>query len=98
MSGERGGRGKTIPGHEYAAKTLSSTRRQVHWALVPFLAGVLIGLAISTAAVVRPHTDYITNVYINLGKSMPSLHGVSVREPHITGRHNLDCLYPVPTM
>ena len=69
MSGEREGQGKTTTGHEYAARTPSS-RRHVHWALVPFLAGVLIGLAISTAAVVRPHTDYITNVYINLGKSM----------------------------
>lgn len=68
MFDERGRPGKTITGHEYAAKT-PSTRRQVHWALLPFLAGVLIGLAISTAAVVRPHTDYITNVYINLGES-----------------------------
>ena len=42
-------------------------------ALMPFLAGVVIGLAISTVAVVRPpaHSTAagsITNIYISLGR------------------------------
>ena len=42
-------------------------------ALMPFLAGVVIGLAISTVAVVRPHAHStaagsITNIYISLGR------------------------------
>ena len=82
MSGERGCRSKTITEHEYAARTTQSTRRHVHWALLPFLAGVLIGLAISTAAVVRPHTDYITNIYINLGKWMLAV-GSCVQTSHV---------------
>lgn len=42
-------------------------------ALMPFLTGVVIGLAISTLAVVRPSQSPaagpITNIYISLGKS-----------------------------
>lgn len=43
-------------------------------ALMPFVAGVVIGLAISTLAVVRPPNSTstaagsITNIYISLGK------------------------------
>ena len=37
-----------------------------HWALLPFIAGVLIGLALSTAVLLRPYTESITNVYIRL--------------------------------
>lgn len=47
-------------------------------ALMPFLAGVVIGLAISTLAVVRPpaHSTAagsITNIYISLGRLTKSL-------------------------
>ena len=37
-----------------------------HWALMPFVAGVMIGLALSTVILIRPYTESITNVYIRL--------------------------------
>ncbi len=39
-----------------------------HWALLPFVVGVLIGLVLSTAILVRPYTESITNVYISLSE------------------------------
>ena len=63
MPGERGRREKSVAGY----KATSNKPRRHHWALLPFLGGVLIGLAISTVAVVRPT---ITNVYISLGEGI----------------------------
>ena len=38
-----------------------------HWALVPLLAGVLMGMAFSTAVLVRPYAETITtNIYLQL--------------------------------
>ena len=61
MAGERATREKSVAGH----KAMTNKPRRHHWALLPFLGGVLIGLAISTVAVVRPT---ITNVYISIGE------------------------------
>ena len=36
-----------------------------HWALIPLVAGVLIGMAVSTVLLLQPHTA-ITNVYLEL--------------------------------
>ena len=69
MSGERVRKEKAQSiAEQTASKSTTSTRRRHHWALLPFLGGVLIGLAISTAAVVRPRADAVTNIYINFGK------------------------------
>lgn len=46
-------------------KTAVRSGRQ-HWALLPFVAGVTIGLAVSTLFLVRPSPNSITNVYISL--------------------------------
>ena len=37
-----------------------------HWALLPFVAGVIIGLSLSTVLLIRPYAESITNVYIKL--------------------------------
>lgn len=36
-----------------------------HWAMIPLVTGILIGMAISTVFLIRPHTA-ITNVYLEL--------------------------------
>ena len=44
-------------------------QRKQHWALLPFVAGVIIGLAVSTILLIRPYSKSVTNnVYINLGQ------------------------------
>ena len=40
--------------------------RAPHWALLPFVAGILIGLTCSTLLLIRPYAESITNVYIGL--------------------------------
>lgn len=52
----------SVRGHERAAHVAP------HWALLPFVAGVVIGLVLSTAILVRPYTESITNVYIGLSE------------------------------
>ena len=53
----------TLPTHQ------GHLPRRNHWALLPFLLGVVIGLAISTVALLRPHSETVTtNVYINIGQ------------------------------
>lgn len=42
-----------------------------HWALLPFVAGVLIGLAFSTIILIRPYAESVTNVYIRLPEEEP---------------------------
>ena len=41
----------------------SGYQRRQHWALLPFVAGVLLGLAVSTIILIRPDTVTINNVH-----------------------------------
>jgi len=58
----RTSKGEVLP---VAHNKIPSAYKQ-HWALLPFIAGVLIGLALSTAVLLRPYTESITNIYIRL--------------------------------
>lgn len=53
-----------------ASGTISAQRLHAaattHWALIPLVAGVLIGMAFSTVLLVQPHRATITNVYLEL--------------------------------
>lgn len=41
-----------------------------HWALLPFVVGIIVGVSVSTVILVRPYTEHITNhVYILGGES-----------------------------
>ena len=41
-----------------------------HWALLPFVVGIVVGLSVSTILLVRPSTEYVvTNVYIGAGQA-----------------------------
>lgn len=48
-----------------SGKTNAERLHSAHWALVPLVTGVLIGMAFSTVFLIRPHTA-ITNVYLEL--------------------------------
>lgn len=38
-----------------------------HWALLPFVTGILVGLSVSTVFLIRPYTEHVvTNVYIDV--------------------------------
>ena len=63
-------------------RNLRATTPALHWALIPMLAGVLIGVAFSTVFLLQPYTA-ITNVYLELpspergGESVASRFGES---------------------
>lgn len=48
-----------------SGKTNAEKLPSAHWALIPLVTGVLIGMAFSTVFLIRPHTA-ITNVYLEL--------------------------------
>lgn len=52
-----------------------------HWALLPFVTGIIVGLSVSTVILVRPYTEHIvTNVYIGaVGPGVDS-HSKEVQE------------------
>ncbi len=69
---ERKKREKTIAGHGMPGVNVGRRGPCSGAGLMPFLAGVVIGLTISTLAVVRPShsptAGVITDIYISLGK------------------------------
>lgn len=59
-----------------------SGHSSLHWAVLPFVLGIVVGLSVSTVLLVRPYTEHVvTNVYIDVvGGAGNLLQSKEVRE------------------